>query len=101
MELLSIIVPCFNEEAAVETFYTHTSAVCETLPEIRVEYIFVDDGSRDGTLSVVKKLAERDGAVRVEFDEPQRAVTGGQSLVCYHGDWGVLVVGGGIITGAE
>ncbi len=64
MELLSIIVPCFNEEAAVETFYTHTSAVCETLPEIRVEYIFVDDGSRDGTLSVIKKLAERDGAVR-------------------------------------
>lgn len=44
---------------------------------------------------------ERDGAVRVEFDEPQRAVTGGQSLVCYHGDWGELVVGGGIITGAE
>lgn len=44
---------------------------------------------------------EADGTVRVEFDEPQRAVTRGQSLVCYHGDCREVVVGGGIITGAE
>ena len=44
---------------------------------------------------------EPDGTVRVEFDEPQRAVTRGQSLVCYHGDNGELVVGGGIICRAE
>ena len=37
------------------------------------------------------------GRVRVEFDEPQRAVTPGQSLVIYDGD---VVVGGGIILGA-
>lgn len=37
---------------------------------------------------------EADGAVRVEFEEPQRAVTAGQSLVCYRGD---AVAGGGII----
>lgn len=36
--------------------------------------------------------------VRVAFDSPQRAVTAGQSLVCYQGE---AVVGGGIITGAE
>ena len=41
---------------------------------------------------------EPDGGVRVEFDQPQRAVTAGQSLVCYQGE---AVVGGGIITGAE
>ena len=41
---------------------------------------------------------EPDGGVRVEFEEPQRAVTAGQSLVCYQGD---LVVGGGIIRRAE
>lgn len=64
MELLSIIVPCFNEEAAIEKFYTETSAVCAALPDTRVEYIFVDDGSRDGTLSILRALAERDGAVR-------------------------------------
>ena len=64
MELLSIIVPCFNEEATVETFYAHTSAVCAKLPDIRVEYIFVDDGSRDRTLAILKGLAEKDSAVR-------------------------------------
>ena len=42
--------------------------------------------------------SEGDGKVRVEFEESQRAVTAGQSLVCYQGE---LVVGGGVITGAK
>ena len=41
---------------------------------------------------------EGDGRVRFVFDEPQRAVTAGQSLVCYQGE---AVVGGGVICGAE
>lgn len=41
---------------------------------------------------------EEGGAVRMEFDAPQRAVTAGQSLVCYQGE---LVVGGGIIIAFE
>ena len=41
---------------------------------------------------------EADGTVRAEFDEGQRAVTAGQSLVCYRGE---IVVGGGIITATE
>lgn len=44
---------------------------------------------------------EPDGAVRIVFDQPQRAVTAGQSLVCYHGEYEELVVGGGIICAAE
>ena len=64
MELLSIIVPCYNEEAALEAFYEQTSAVCARLPGAAVEYIFVDDGSTDGTLGLLRALAERDGRVR-------------------------------------
>lgn len=64
MERLSIIIPCFNEEATVKTFYAHASAVCAKLPDIRVEYIFVDDGSSDKTLSILKELSEQDSAVR-------------------------------------
>ena len=64
MERLSIIVPCYNEADTVEAFYRAASAVCARLPGIETEYIFVDDGSRDGTLEVIKGLAARDRAVR-------------------------------------
>lgn len=63
MELLSIIVPCYNEEAGLARFYTETSTVCAGLGT-EVEFIFVDDGSRDGTLAAAKALAERDSRVR-------------------------------------
>lgn len=63
MELLSIIVPCYNEEAGLARFYTETSTVCAGLGA-EVEFIFVDDGSRDGTLAAAKALAERDSRVR-------------------------------------
>ena len=52
--------------------------------------------SQKETAATLYRLA--DGTVRAEFDEGQRAVTAGQSLVCYAGE---LVVGGGIITAAE
>ena len=64
MELLSIIVPCYNEEATVEQFFARTSAVCAGLPDVRVEYIFVDDGSRDNTLAAFKKLGAQSKEVR-------------------------------------
>lgn len=63
MDRLSIVVPCYNEEAGLARFYAETSAVCAGLDAV-VEFIFVDDGSRDGTLAALKGLAERDGRVR-------------------------------------
>lgn len=63
MDRLSIVVPCYNEEAGLARFYDAASAVCDGL-DARVEFIFVDDGSRDGTLTALKGLAERDGRVR-------------------------------------
>ena len=64
MALLSIIVPCYNEEATVETFYAHTSAVCAQLDGVEVEYLFVDDGSSDGTLERLRALGERERRAR-------------------------------------
>ena len=63
MDRLSIVVPCYNEEASLARFYDATSAVCAGL-DVVVEFIFVDDGSQDGTLAALKGLAERDGQVR-------------------------------------
>lgn len=54
MELLSIVVPCFNEEDSVEIFY---SEVKKVLTDCDFEVIFVNDGSSDDTLSKIKGLA--------------------------------------------
>ncbi len=64
MELLSIVVPCYNEEAALGAFYKAVKAAAAGLPGVEVEYLFVDDGSADGTLAVLKGLAAEDPAVR-------------------------------------
>lgn len=65
--LISLIVPCYNEQEALPLFYKEASGVSRTLEETygaQVEFIFVDDGSRDGTLAVCRKLAAQDNRVR-------------------------------------
>ena len=54
MDLLSIVVPCFNEESSVEIFFREIE---KTLAEINFEIIFIDDGSKDNTLTNIKKIA--------------------------------------------
>ena len=57
---ISIIVPCYNEEACIEIVYAETAAAMEALTEkeqVSYEIIFVDDGSRDGTLKELRELA--------------------------------------------
>lgn len=59
MKKLSVIIPCYNEEETVPIFY---KAVTKELSALTYEYelIFVDDGSKDHTLNVLKELAEND-----------------------------------------
>lgn len=63
-DLISIIVPCYNEEESIPFFYRETGQVLAGIKEADFEWVFVDDGSCDGTLSAIKKLAERDERVR-------------------------------------
>lgn len=56
MPLLSIIVPCYNEEASIPLFYQETSKVLGGM-DVSYELLFVDDGSSDATLSELKELA--------------------------------------------
>lgn len=64
MEKLSVIVPCYNEEEALPLFYAEICRVAETEQSVEWEFDFVDDGSKDGTLPLLRALAAKDGRVR-------------------------------------
>ena len=61
---VTIIVPCYNEEEALPVFYRAVCKVAEGLPQYALSLLLVNDGSRDGTLSVMRELARQDERVR-------------------------------------
>ncbi|MEL3908174.1 MAG: glycosyltransferase family 2 protein [Treponemataceae bacterium] len=62
---LCLVVPCYNEEEAIPIFYKETCRVLDdmNLSENEAEFVFVDDGSKDKTISVIKQLAGEDTRV--------------------------------------
>ncbi len=67
MSLLSVVVPCYNEEENIEDFY-HELLKNESFfkkKEVDLEIIYVDDGSKDATVSEVKKLMNKDERVHM------------------------------------
>ena len=65
MEKISVIVSCYNEQAALPLFYKEIEKVREKYFEgIEFEYIFVNDGSKDDTLKEIKELRKNDKKVR-------------------------------------
>lgn len=62
--LLSIIVPCKNEEQAVPIFYSEFLKVAEKMGKINFEIIFVEDGSTDNTLGIIRDMSAKDPRVR-------------------------------------
>lgn len=67
MKVLSVIVPCYNEEENVACFYEELmkNQPFFTEKELEVELLYIDDGSQDNTVQEVKKLKERDGRVHL------------------------------------
>lgn len=67
IKLLSIIVPCYNEEQAIPLFYQETMKQESFFREkgVELELIFVNDGSKDGTVDVVKELHKQDERVHL------------------------------------
>lgn len=58
------MVPCYNEEEALPLFYQEATRVAGEMSGIDFEFVFIDDGSRDNTLSVLRRLAAADRRVR-------------------------------------
>lgn len=67
MDLLSVIVPCYNEEENVNLFYEELMKNSDFFEKrnLTVEIIYVNDGSKDNTVSEVKKLHEKDERVKL------------------------------------
>lgn len=63
-KILSIIVPCYNEEQALPFFYQEIDKVSKELKELNFEFIFVNDGSKDKTLEVLKEYHQKDKRVK-------------------------------------
>lgn len=61
MKKITVIVPCLNEEDALPIYYKEMSKIMKQMKETEIELLFVDDGSTDRTLSVMKDLHELDG----------------------------------------
>ena len=65
MEKISIIVPCFNEEKALPLFYEELDKNIKKFPNnINFEIIFVNDGSNDDTLKIIKDLLTKDNRIK-------------------------------------
>lgn len=65
MQTLSVIVPCFNEEAVIEEFYNRTKSVLNGMKDVESFIVFVNDGSRDKSPYILNQLAEKDDHVKV------------------------------------
>lgn len=63
-EKISVIVSCYNEEQTIPIFYKEMGTVTKKMKDNEFEFIFVDDGSKDKTLSIIKDLARKDKRVR-------------------------------------
>jgi glycosyltransferase involved in cell wall biosynthesis len=63
--LISIVVPCFNEQENVGSFYKSLSSVLSRDRDHRFELIYINDGSSDDSLSLLKKLAAKDNSIRI------------------------------------
>jgi len=59
---LSLVVPCFNEEAAIPLFFDEAVKICTPISG-QFELIFIDDGSRDNTLNLLHRLVNQDKRV--------------------------------------
>ena len=92
---ISIVVSVYNEEQALQLFYTETKKVLDTL-SWGYELLFVNDGSQDGSLEILKSLAAKDTAVKLvnfsrNFGHEAAMIAGvdyssGDAIVCMDAD---------------
>lgn len=64
MKKISVIVSCYNEQEAIPYFYEEIIKTAKEMYYVDFEFLFVNDGSKDNTLNILKELAKKDKRVR-------------------------------------
>ena len=65
LSLVSVIAPVYNEAKVIRELHERIAKVAQSLPKYRFEMVYVDDGSKDGTLDSLKDIQKKDARVRV------------------------------------
>lgn len=93
MEKISIVIPCYNEEDALPVYYRAMTETINSMAYVEFELLFVDDGSRDGTLKELRLLVKKDKRCRyLSFSRnfgKEAAIYAGLSNV--QGDYAVVM----------
>lgn len=64
MEKISIVIPCYYEEKSIPCFYEEIDKISKQMKDVEFEFIFVNDGSKDRSLSIIKSYSSYDSRVR-------------------------------------
>ena len=64
MDLITLIIPCYNEQESLPLLYPELVKVSQEMSGQSFEFLFVNDGSRDKTLELLRELAEKDERVK-------------------------------------
>lgn len=65
MKTLDVIIPCYNEALVIRATYERTSSVLKTIDDVDYTITFINDGSRDTTLDILREIARQDDKVRI------------------------------------
>ncbi len=65
LKLISVVTACFNEEENVADLYRQVKAVFDELPQYNYEHIFIDNASKDRTVTILKDIARNDHRVKI------------------------------------
>ena len=63
-EKISVIVPCYNEEESLPIFYKEIDKISKEMKEVAFEFLFINDGSKDETLNILRSMVKKDERVR-------------------------------------
>ena len=65
MKKISIVIPVYNEEKVLEISYNKIKDILENIEQYDYEIVFINDGSKDSTFSILEKISNENNRVRV------------------------------------